>query len=151
MVTLATSYPFLNIVWPRIRGFNDLSKHTVGVHRLDKARSVRKQSPRYSLGIAPMVVIRSKDVASHRDRHAARSVLAAGRTVLSAGATSTVIAPDSNGRGLRIAPRRVTTCRPSASRGLAKPCRPVGAMTRAACDRGIADQPRRSRAQVPPC
>jgi hypothetical protein len=213
MLTLASSDPFLNILWTilvvmalviwyrleapieqtkglahvlwlatrqielavmLIRGFKDITKRTIAVHRRENAPIMRHAiASLLEVGIDPMVVIARKDIASARGGHAEPMVLGLARSVLSAEPSTTNIAPDSNDgrsrfarnpvtqefdvrgrfrkRGSRISSQRATTRRPLASGRLAKSCHPVGVMARAACALAIAGHPRRCRTGVSPC
>jgi choline dehydrogenase-like flavoprotein len=57
----------------------------------------------FEVGIDPMVVIRWKDVALDRGRHPEPRVLPLGRSAMSAERSTTDIAPDRDGGGLRFA------------------------------------------------
>ena len=214
MLTLATSCPFLNILWTilicmalgiwyrieapiekakgqgphvlwlatsqielaitLIRGLKEITRHTVEVARLENARIVRDAiASLLEVGIDPMIVIRSKHMASDRGRHAESVVLGLGRSALSAESSTTDIAPDSNGGGsrfarnpgshevdvrgsfrkggLRFRSQRATTCRSLASGRLGRSFHPVAVMAHAAHARGIAAHSLRRRTEVSPC
>jgi len=146
MLTLATSYPFLNTLWTIL-----IFMALVIWYRIEAPMERAK-------GLAHVLWLATRQIEL---------------AVASAESSTTYIAPDSNGEGSRFArnpgshevdvrgsfrkgasrigSQRATSCRPPASGRLGKSFHPVGVMARAACARGIADHPLRWRTEVSPC
>lgn len=127
----------------------------------------------FEVGIDPTVVIRWKGVALDRGRHAEPRVLRLGRSALSAERSTTNVAPDRDGGGLRFArnpgvrqvnarwpfrtagprsrSRRATACPPRANGRVGKSFHPVEVMTRAERTLSIHEHPVRCGPEVPRC